>query len=246
MLSPEVSIFPLLLAFFPLCSRCQCITNFDVIAFYTHISDCNAKCKAARIRPTILWESHDSQELMKFEFHHVSSIHFAQGIPFKRCWCETGRSCSQRQHLPLSAGEPEMKSQESREKHRQMINLLLNCKILSFFFFFPILACTWLSELSGSDHCSNQQVCVRLPAVISSPIMYHWALTLLASDRFGKRLHAEQCSCAQGRAWQRGRKDQTTTRAARGESLMTSYCDIYDQIDYKDWKNLWYISRVLL
>lgn len=136
MLSPEVSIFPLLLAFFPLCSRCQCITNFDVIAFYTHISDCNAKCKAARIRPTIPWESHDSQELMKFEFHHISSICFAQGIPFKHCWCETGRSCSQRQHLPLSAGEPEMKSQESREKRRQMINLLLNCKILPFFFFF--------------------------------------------------------------------------------------------------------------
>lgn len=95
MLSCEVPIFPLLLAFFPLCSQCQCIANFDVIAFYTHISDCNAKCKAARIRLTTHWESHDSQELMKFEFHPISSIHFAQGIPFQRCWCETSLSYSQ-------------------------------------------------------------------------------------------------------------------------------------------------------
>lgn len=119
-LSSEVPIFPLLLAFFHLCSRCQCIPNFDVIAFYTHISDCNAKCKAARIRPTLHWESHDSQELMKFEFLHISSIHFAQGISFKCCWCKTGLFYSQRQHLPVSA-EPDMKSKESHEDHRQII-----------------------------------------------------------------------------------------------------------------------------
>lgn len=119
--SSKVPIFALLLAFFPICSWCQCITNFDVIAFYTPISDCNAKCKAARIRPAIHWESHDSQELMKFEFHPVSSIHFAQGIPFKCCWCGTGLSHSPRQHPPASAAEPDMKPKESRWEHGQII-----------------------------------------------------------------------------------------------------------------------------
>lgn len=117
-------MYPVLLAFFPFCSGYKYITDFYVIAFYTHIAQMqitNARCKAARIRPTIHRDSHDRQELMKSGFYHISLIHFAQGIPFKCCWWERDLSYSQRQHLSLSASESQMTSKESREEHRQII-----------------------------------------------------------------------------------------------------------------------------